>query len=194
MVRLEIETQPDTPLSREVLDYLYKLTQSIDITAEQNRILEMLRKQYPKPFPRLIVIGRFQPVHLGHLHLIRCAQAVSQQVAIGIGSANVHDKNNPFSFDVRKQLIQRALERSGIAGSVSAITSLDDYPYDDNEWLRQVIMKVGRVDAVIGNNPRVNGIFNTAGYQVVEVPFVDRERLEGTTIRADMRNQGLLPS
>ena len=187
----EGESRLQTSLSQEALNFLNQLVQPELITQEQKDILDKLKKQYPVPLSTSIVIGRFQPFHPGHLFLLRCAQAVSQKFAIGMGSVNRSDLNNPFPFSFREQLVRRAIEKAGI--SVYKIVPLNDYPDDNALWLQQIRDQVGPVEAVIGNNPRVNGIFRDAKHRVVEIPFMDREHLEGTTIREDMRKRGFLP-
>lgn len=63
-----------------------------------------------KPHSLAIVIGRWQPVHKAHLHLIREALAVADHVLIVIGSAfQMPNAKNPFSTLQCEQLIATAL-------------------------------------------------------------------------------------
>ena len=53
-----------------------------------------------------LLIGRFQPFHLGHLDALKFALSKVEKLWIGIGSSNKpNQKQNPFSADERKQMI-----------------------------------------------------------------------------------------
>lgn len=54
-----------------------------------------------------LVLGRFQPFHLGHLHLINLAFKENQQVIICIGSAQ---KAEPLTIEERHKRIQKQLD------------------------------------------------------------------------------------
>ena len=50
-----------------------------------------------------LLIGRFQPFHLGHLDALRFALSKVDKLWIGLGSSNKPlQKNNPFSAEERK--------------------------------------------------------------------------------------------
>jgi nicotinamide-nucleotide adenylyltransferase len=53
-----------------------------------------------------LVIGRFQPLHLGHMDVIRKCADESDHLTIGIGSAQYsHTVDNPFSAGERYLMI-----------------------------------------------------------------------------------------
>jgi cytidyltransferase-like protein len=67
-----------------------------------------------------LVVGRFQPPHLGHLVKLLMAAEIADVVAVGVGSADedVHDKrgserdvNNPFSVVDREYLLKHHLKK-----------------------------------------------------------------------------------
>ena len=54
-----------------------------------------------------IVLGRFQPFHNGHEHLVLEALELFQEVTIAVGSAQEEwTTNNPFSFSERQEMIE----------------------------------------------------------------------------------------
>ena len=61
-----------------------------------------------------IVLGRFQPFHKGHEHLVLQALDEFQEVTIAVGSSQEEwTTNNPFSFQERKSMIEAwAIEKS----------------------------------------------------------------------------------
>ena len=58
-------------------------------------------------------IGRFQPIHKGHLALIKKGLDASRKVIIFCGSTNTSNNiKNPFSFVERKQMIKNDQKRT----------------------------------------------------------------------------------
>lgn len=83
------------------------------------------------------VVGRFQPLHNGHIELIKQAIELSEggYTVIFIGSADkVQDARNPFTYVQRTDMIMKSL--ADYAGLYS-IHALHDKPSDD-DWLRQI--------------------------------------------------------
>ena len=57
-----------------------------------------------------LLIGRFQPFHLGHLHVLHYPLRSVDKLWIGIGSSNKsNEKENPFSVDERREMITSSL-------------------------------------------------------------------------------------
>ena len=53
-----------------------------------------------------LLIGRFQPFHLGHLDAVLFALSRVENLWIGIGSSNKrNEKKNPFTADERIEMI-----------------------------------------------------------------------------------------
>ena len=134
------------------------------------------------------VLGRFQPFHRGHRYLVEKALEQCDSVIIGVGSANVHDEKNPFSFEERKKQISDALKKQEYFSRIKSIIALDDNPSDD-VWLAELLKKTGKIEVVFGNNEWPNGIFEKAGLKVVRVPLYKRNIYEGTKIRAKLKRQ-----
>ena len=141
-----------------------------------------------------LILGRFQPIHRGHIHLMQRALKQCASIVIVVGSTNVSDDKNPFSFDQRKNMIIKALAKFNLSSRVKGIIAVPDNPSDD-AWMKSIENGVGEFDVVFGNNEWPNKIFESAGYSVVRVPYLNRERYEGTSIRksldlhADLRPQ-----
>lgn len=59
-----------------------------------------------KPYKFAVVIGRFQPLHFGHLSIISKALEQAETVAIYIGSSNnTGTSRNPYDYLVRLNMI-----------------------------------------------------------------------------------------
>ncbi|MBF2097002.1 MAG: bifunctional nicotinamide-nucleotide adenylyltransferase/Nudix hydroxylase [Gloeomargaritaceae cyanobacterium C42_A2020_066] len=89
-----------------------------------------------RPAPVLSVfIGRFQPFHLGHLHVVETGLASTRHVLVLVGSAGqARSHRNPFTFAERATMIQRALGRPERVH----IEPLLDHPYNDAQWMQDV--------------------------------------------------------
>lgn len=88
-----------------------------------------------------ILIGRFQPLHNGHLkNMILPTLAEVDQLHIFIGSAySPRTIKNPFTFEERENVLVQAMIDEGInvAGRVT-IHRLPDFPYDDEKWAQPI--------------------------------------------------------
>lgn len=84
-----------------------------------------------------IFIGRFQPVHKGHVHALGIAASQVQKLYILIGSANqCRSIKNPWTFEERKQMLQLKLHAERITNY--EIVPLNDYRYSDTQWMSDV--------------------------------------------------------
>ena len=134
-----------------------------------------------------IIIGRFQPFHRGHLYLIKQALKQVDSIVIAVGSANINDEKNPFTFNERKKHIGTSLKRNKLFENIVKIVPIDDYPDDDDFWLEQLKKKTGAFDVSFGNNEWVNGILESRGVKVIRIPFHKRHIYEGVKIREEMK-------
>lgn len=56
-----------------------------------------------------VILARFQPIHNGHLELIKKAITENEEVVILIGSADKLNQRNPIPYNIRKGLVYNAL-------------------------------------------------------------------------------------
>lgn len=94
-----------------------------------------------------VFIGRFQPLHIGHEHVIRQALAQVDRLIVLVGSSNqARDTRNPFTYDERRRMLQSAFGPEVISGQL-LVEPLNDHPYSDTAWVTEVQQ---RVSAAIG--------------------------------------------
>lgn len=85
-----------------------------------------------------VVIGRFQPFHLGHLDLLMTAFQTAYKVIVVIGSSTeARTVRNPFTFEERVSMIQNSITDSERRNLI--ILGVRDYQ-DDDIW-RDVVMR-----------------------------------------------------
>src|SRR3954447_25228920 len=82
----------------------------------------------------LVFIGRFQPLHNGHVHVINRALSSGAKVIVLVGSANVAcSPRNPFTYDERRDMILDAAARGEISGGADRliVQPVGDFSYND---------------------------------------------------------------
>ena len=85
-----------------------------------------------------VFIGRFQPLHRGHEHVIARTLEQVERLIVLIGSANVaRDPRNPFTYAEREAMLRSAF-RHEVAQGRLIIAPIDDHLYSDTAWLTQV--------------------------------------------------------
>jgi bifunctional NMN adenylyltransferase/nudix hydrolase len=99
-----------------------------------------------------VFIGRFQPLHIGHEHVIRHALERVNRLIVLVGSAHAaRDPRNPFTYDEREAML-RAAFRHEVAEGRLIIAPLEDHLYSDTAWVTQVQRKVRAIVLDHGNN------------------------------------------
>jgi nicotinamide-nucleotide adenylyltransferase len=138
------------------------------------------------PF-RGCLIGRFQPFHRGHLHVVeRIAEDVDELV-IGIGSADAsHTVRNPFTAGERVMMVRKSLEDLRLTDYVVPIEDLER----NSVWVSHVESMSPEFDVAYSNNPLVVRLFTEADVEVRQTEMFDREELKGSQIREQMREGG----
>lgn len=130
---------------------------------------------------RGLIVGRFQPFHLGHLSVIREVLGECDDLVIVIGSAEEsHTEKNPFTAGERYQMIISSLTADERA-RVHIIPVRDVNRY--SVWVNHVESYVPPFDAVFSNSDLTRSLFSQAGYQVSRTRAYDPERYSATEIR-----------
>lgn len=128
-----------------------------------------------------LLIGRFQPFHLGHLEALRFALSKVEKLWVGLGSSNKPlQKNNPFSAEERKKMI---------------LDSIDDYikkrikiyfiPDLENhvKWIELIDTIVPKFDIIFTNDDLTKHLYSKRTVKVLSIPYSKRDILSGTNIR-----------
>lgn len=86
-----------------------------------------------------VYIGRFNPFHNGHAHVLRQALENSKLVIVLVGSSGqARNTKNPLTFDERRDMIEKwAVGQDGAFGALR-ILPIRDYMYNDALWIRNV--------------------------------------------------------
>jgi len=142
-----------------------------------------------------LLIGRFQPFHLGHLEALQFALSKVDKLWVGLGSSNKPiEKNNPFTAEQRKEMIL-----SSIDDSMKERISIYFIPDLDNHmrWIEKIDTIVPKFDIIFSNDELTNHLYSKRNIQVLPIPFLNRESLSGTNIRdliiSDQKWDDLVP-
>ena len=130
-----------------------------------------------------LFIGRFQPLHKGHLHVITSILNWHDEIKIGIGSSQLSNlKNDPFTSEERKRFIESSLESEGIERSRFKIYDIPDI-FNARKWVEHVISIVGDVDIIYSNSGWVRELFQNKGYSLADKLLIEMEKFNATVIR-----------
>jgi len=128
-----------------------------------------------------LLIGRFQPFHLGHLAALEFALSKVDKLWLGLGSSNKPmEKNNPFSVEERQQMIFSSIEDS-IKNKISIypIPDLDNHV----KWIENIDTIVPDYEIVFSNDPMTEHLYSKRNVDVITIPFLKRDQLSGTRLR-----------
>lgn len=143
-----------------------------------------------------LLIGRFQPFHLGHLAAVKFALTQVDNLAIGIGSSNrVNEKRNPFSAEERKEMIASSLDESDLQKcKIYFVPDVNDHA----KWTYHVDQIIPKYDVVFSNDDFTHELYKKRDIKVISVPLKQREILSGTDIRLKIASgqswEDLVPS
>ncbi len=133
---------------------------------------------------RALVVGRFQPLHYGHLHVFRYALSKADELVIAIGSSQFCCvPRNPLSVDERMEMLVRALRREGFPLADIMLSSVPDTESPDEDWGSLVLDRVPRVDIAFSNDPETIKDLRKVGLEVENIPFLKRDLYAATKIR-----------
>jgi len=142
-----------------------------------------------------LLIGRFQPFHLGHLDAVLFGLSRIENLFICIGSSNKsNERKNPFSAEERREMITLSIEPS-----ITNRIKIFDIPDvgDHEKWTFEIDKIAPKYDVVFTNDEFTKTLFEKREMNVVPVVLKDRGKFSGTNIREliadDKRWQDLVP-
>ena len=137
---------------------------------------------------RGLLIGRFQPFHLGHLQCVEYVLKSVHEIIIAIGSAQFsHTLHNPFTAGERVTMIRLALDEAKIDAAKYYLIPVRDLRIHDL-WVPHLVSQTPRFEVVFSNEPVTSRLFREAGFRVESIPFYDRETYSSTEIRERVVN------
>ncbi len=130
-----------------------------------------------------LFIGRFQPLHHGHIYVLNKIFKGYKKIKIGIGSAQLSKtKTDPFTSEERVSFINSALKVRNINPDRFEIFAIPDI-FNANKWVDHVISIVGNFDAIYSNSDWVRQLFQNKGFIVGEKLEIFKKKYNATNVR-----------
>jgi nicotinamide-nucleotide adenylyltransferase len=132
---------------------------------------------------RGMIVGRFQPFHLGHFNAIKYSLTeVDDLIVIIAASQQSHLPDNPFTAGERYDMIHDSL-----VAEIKDLTRVIIIPANDIKdnglWVSHLTRLVPKFDVVFTNNPLVSHLFKQAGKEVRNTPRYERKEYNADHIR-----------
>lgn len=130
---------------------------------------------------RILILGRFQPPHLGHLETIERAAARCDEVLVVVGSAQEsYTMKNPFTAGERLEMLRAGLQERKVSNHL-VVPVVDIHRHA--QWAAYIASLLPPFDLVVTNNPLTKLLFQKAGYKMSPEPLHRRRLFEGRRIR-----------
>ncbi|MFB6245823.1 MAG: adenylyltransferase/cytidyltransferase family protein [Candidatus Nanohaloarchaea archaeon] len=124
-------------------------------------------------------IGRFQPFHKGHKHVIDRYRD-EKELLIVIADEESRTEENPLSFEERKDVLSRCSDLE--------IFTQVNHPGEDRKWTEEIIEKTG-AEAVISQNERtIEAIENHSDLEIIRQEMKQSDLYSGTEVRRRIRS------
>ena len=131
-----------------------------------------------------LLVGRFQPFHLGHLAAVKYALARVDYLYVVVGSAQrSHERDNPFTAAERITMIKSALDGNEVDPAKWMAIPIADAD-SHSLWVSTVESMVPKFDVVFTNDALTYLLFNEEGAEVKAVPYHERQKYSATNVRA----------
>jgi nicotinamide-nucleotide adenylyltransferase len=130
-----------------------------------------------------LFIGRFQPIHKGHIHTIKQILQKGEDIIIVVGSAQYsHTPDNPFTGGERLMLIRRALLDEEIDLKHVTIVPLSDINIHPL-WASHMRSFVPYFDKAYSHNPLVKRLLEDAGIKTDSTKLLERSTYSARHVR-----------
>jgi nicotinamide-nucleotide adenylyltransferase len=139
---------------------------------------------------RGLFIGRFQPLHNGHISSIKYCLDRIDELVIAIGSSDKSfEFKNPFTAGERIEIIRETINKEMNKQTLQNIILI---PVPDigihRLWTYNVDLLVPRYDVVFTNDRFTTMLFKERGIEIIHPELINRENLSATEVRYRIAN------
>ncbi|NVM17916.1 MAG: nicotinamide-nucleotide adenylyltransferase [Candidatus Lokiarchaeota archaeon] len=140
-------------------------------------------KKQPSKKNIALFVGRFQPLHHGHIYILTKILKHYKKLKIGIGSSQLSKiKSDPFTYEERVNFISSALNKRGISSNRFKIFPIPDI-FNANKWVDHVLSIVGEFDTIFSNSDWVRQLFHNKGINIGEKIEIFKKKYNGSNVR-----------
>ena len=131
----------------------------------------------------VLFIGRFQPLHKGHAHVLEEIFAREHRVFIVIGSAEASfTPTDPFTAGERIEMLQGVLDSLEIPCTRYLIVPIPDI-HNYSLWANHIVRFLPAFGKVYTGSETVRKLFSEQGIPVTMIAHHRRQTLSGTEVR-----------
>ncbi len=132
---------------------------------------------------RGLMMGRFQPFHLGHLDLVKQILSECDEIIIAITSSQFNYlEKDPFTAGERIEMIHQSLKDDGVDLSRCFIVAIENQS-NIATWGSYLGASLPKFDKVYSGNDYVSMLLADSGCTVTSPKFLDREKYNASKIR-----------
>ncbi len=143
------------------------------------------------PDSGVVVLGRFQPFHLGHEYMLESASKWRNEnnpnaaLIIAIGSSNrPQNLRNPWTHEERSQMIETWSKSAHIVNfQICSIPDIEDPP----NWVTHASQYHGQAGVLVTTDMGTAELYTASGWDVILLPLEQRDRFEGWRVRETAR-------
>ncbi len=133
---------------------------------------------------RGLMMGRFQPFHLGHLDLARQILKECNEVIILVTSSQFNYlEKDPFTAGERIEMIHNSIKESDVDLTRCIILAIENQ-FNIATWSAYLKSMLPRFDRVYSGNEYVKMLLADSDIEVIKPEFLDREKFNATKIRS----------
>ncbi|AJW70695.1 nicotinamide-nucleotide adenylyltransferase [Nitrosopumilus adriaticus] len=133
---------------------------------------------------RGLMMGRFQPFHLGHLDLAKQILDECDELIIAITSSQFNYlEKDPFTAGERIEMIHNSLKESSLDLTRCFVVSIENQ-FNVATWASYLKSTLPHFDKVYSGNDYVSMLLADSGIEVVIPKFLDRTQFNATRIRS----------
>ncbi len=171
----------------QIQEHLKKFPIWEEIIQKNSLKLEPKSQKYPIG----LIIGRFQPLHNGHVYLFKKALETVEFLKIGVGSSQMSNQpKNPFSYEERRRFIESALNDENIAPTDFEVYPIPDL-FDFEKWMESIFLVVQNFDVIFTNNLWIGRLIQKRGKILVYGLKYNFCKFNGSYIRELMQKGNL---
>lgn len=132
---------------------------------------------------RGLMMGRFQPFHLGHLDLVKQILSECDQIIIALTSSQFNYLlKDPFTAGERIEMIHNSLIEEKIDMSRCFLAAIENQ-FNIATWASYLKASLPKFDRIYSGNEYVSMLLADSGYEVVTPKFFKRQEYNATNIR-----------
>jgi nicotinamide-nucleotide adenylyltransferase len=139
---------------------------------------------------RGLMMGRFQPFHMGHLDLVKQILKECDEIIILVTSSQFNYlEKDPFTAGERLEMIHNSLKESDVDLRKCMVLAIENQ-FNIATWPSYLKSMLPHFDKVYSGNDYVKMLLADAEIEVIKPTFLDRDQYNATKIRSMIVSDG----